>query len=189
MKKTNQKGFTLIELLVVIAIIGLLSTMAVVSLNSARQKARDAKRVSDVKQISTVLQLAASENPDAVLQCNVTGDANDAYLPCTINIPSTNIVTAISNGVVVATDPDIDNEMDKYFDPSLNLAQALLPGSACDPTTANDAAVPCQYSLNLTDGDNTTDGAIITFMTEGNVGTTLTADCVHTITAEGIMTD
>jgi general secretion pathway protein G len=53
----NKKGFTLIELLVVIAIIGLLSTLAVVSLNNARSKSRDAKRVSDVKQIQTALEL------------------------------------------------------------------------------------------------------------------------------------
>ncbi len=53
----NKKGFTLIELLVVIAIIGLLSTLAVVSLNNARSKSRDAKRVADVKQIQTALEL------------------------------------------------------------------------------------------------------------------------------------
>src|SRR3989344_3811515 len=53
----NKKGFTLIELLVVIAIIGLLSTLAVVALGSARLKARDAKRVSDLKQIQTALEL------------------------------------------------------------------------------------------------------------------------------------
>lgn len=53
----KQKGFTLIELLVVIAIIGLLSTLAVVALNNARMKARDAKRVSDIKQIQTALEL------------------------------------------------------------------------------------------------------------------------------------
>lgn len=53
----KQKGFTLIELLVVIAIIGLLSTLAVVSLNNARQKSRDAKRVADVKQVQTALEL------------------------------------------------------------------------------------------------------------------------------------
>jgi len=55
MKK--NKGFTLIELLVVIAIIGLLSTLAVVALNNARQKSRDARRVADVKQIQTALEL------------------------------------------------------------------------------------------------------------------------------------
>jgi general secretion pathway protein G len=53
----KQKGFTLIELLVVIAIIGLLSTLAVVALNNARMKARDAKRVSDIKQIQTAVEL------------------------------------------------------------------------------------------------------------------------------------
>ncbi len=53
----NKKGFTLIELLVVISIIGLLSTMAVIALNNARQKARDAKRISDIKQIQTALEL------------------------------------------------------------------------------------------------------------------------------------
>lgn len=52
-----KKGFTLIELLVVIAIIALLSTLAVVALGSARQKSRDAKRLSDIKQIQTALEL------------------------------------------------------------------------------------------------------------------------------------
>ncbi len=58
----NRKGFTLIELLVVIAIIGLLSTLAVISLNSARQKSRDARRVSDIKQIQTALELYYTDN-------------------------------------------------------------------------------------------------------------------------------
>ncbi|MAF13480.1 MAG: hypothetical protein CMI53_01130 [Parcubacteria group bacterium] len=58
----KKKGFTLIELLVVIAIIGLLSTLAVVALNSARSKARDAKRISDVKQIQTALELYYNDN-------------------------------------------------------------------------------------------------------------------------------
>ena len=55
--KKNKQCFTLIELLVVVAIIGLLSTLSIVALNNARARARDARRVADVKQIQTALEL------------------------------------------------------------------------------------------------------------------------------------
>ncbi len=60
--KSKNKGFTLIELLVVIAIIGLLASIVMVSLNSARGKARDARRVSDVRQIQLALQMYYDSN-------------------------------------------------------------------------------------------------------------------------------
>ena len=56
-KRKRQKGFTLIELLVVIAIIGILATIVLVSLNTARQKARDVRRVSDMRQVALALEM------------------------------------------------------------------------------------------------------------------------------------
>ncbi len=55
-RKEYLVGFTLIELLVVIAIIGLLASVVIVSLNNARLKARDTRRIADIKQIYTALQ-------------------------------------------------------------------------------------------------------------------------------------
>jgi len=68
----KRRAFTLIELLVVISIIGLLSTVAVVATNSSRAKARNTKRVADVKQLVSALNLAygAGGFPDT------TGAAN-----------------------------------------------------------------------------------------------------------------
>lgn len=61
MTRAKSKGFTLIELLVVIAIIGLLSSVVLASLNTARARARDAQRISNVKQIQTALELYYSD--------------------------------------------------------------------------------------------------------------------------------
>jgi prepilin-type N-terminal cleavage/methylation domain-containing protein len=84
----KKKGFTLIELLVVVAIIGLLATMSIVALNSARARARDAKRVADIKQIQTALELYYNDKgvyPDTITFGGTLASSSIVYMN---NVPT-----------------------------------------------------------------------------------------------------
>ncbi len=74
--QSKKRGFTLIELLVVIAIIGLLASIVLASLNSARKKSRDARRLADLKQLQNALELYANDNggnyPNQAAAGNIT---------------------------------------------------------------------------------------------------------------------
>ena len=58
----SKKAFTLIELLVVIAIIGLLSSIVLVSLNGARERARKAKAQAELRQFKSAVEVYRSQN-------------------------------------------------------------------------------------------------------------------------------
>jgi len=58
----KEKGFTLVELLVVIAIIGVLATLVLLQLGTARGRARDTKRIADVAQIRSAVEQYFEDN-------------------------------------------------------------------------------------------------------------------------------
>jgi prepilin-type N-terminal cleavage/methylation domain-containing protein len=77
MKKTN-KGFTLIELLVVIAIIGILSAVVLASLNTARNKGKDASAKASVESIRASAEIYY--NSPADVTATQAGGGNKYYV-------------------------------------------------------------------------------------------------------------
>lgn len=91
-----KKGFTLIELLVVIAIISILVTIALVSFRSSQARGRDAERKSDLKQISSALELYYSDyekypSPGAIVWGAEFTDGKTIYFKALPKDPSTGL--------------------------------------------------------------------------------------------------
>lgn len=74
----KNKGFTLIELLVVIAIIGILSSIAIVNLNSAREKARNAAAIASLNALQAGMALCLDSNGTAVSSGTTACDGSAA---------------------------------------------------------------------------------------------------------------
>lgn len=149
--KTISKGFTLIELLVVIAIIGLLSTIVVASLSSARAKARDAARVSSLGQMAKAIALLDADPAVAIAGPGGVGIC-----------PSAN---AKAN---TCTAPSFAS----YADPSVGIA-----GAICTTTSS----APCQYAIGkgtlATAAPTTQSWEICTYLESG--AGSLAAGMVH----------
>ncbi len=103
----NKKGFTLIELLVVIAIIGLLSSIVLVYLGPAREKARDSRRKADMRQINTAMEMCY-------------GDSGCGSLEAYITSTGTTLPTAIGSYLTVTPKDPKDDSSYGWVDNSAN---------------------------------------------------------------------
>jgi type II secretion system protein G len=118
-----RRGFTLIELLVVIAIIGVLSSVVLASLNSARGKARDARRLSDMHSVITALELYYSDN-NAYPPIPTTDSNCGASTPTCVG----SLSSLVSGGYIgtLPTDPSHNNTNTNYRYCSLGTSYLLL---------------------------------------------------------------
>ena len=103
LKKSLTAGFTLIELLVVIAIIGLLASIVLTSLSSARGKGGDAKVQTQLKQLYTLVEkdYAASGNYSTAFSGANTLVNTGSYAAMQTALGSGNL-TAVTSGTPVS---------------------------------------------------------------------------------------
>lgn len=92
MYQSRSRGFTLIELLVVIAIIGILSSVVLASLSTARNKANDGKIQTQLKSLQTAAEVYYSTNGN--YGAANTSDCKTAGMGADTNSGFKNLVTA-----------------------------------------------------------------------------------------------
>jgi len=91
--KTSAGLIIALIIVVVVIVIGVMSTLAIVALNSARIKSRDAKRISDIKQIQVGLELYyndAKQYPSSIVPGKSMSFGGVTYMPTIPNNPIPN---------------------------------------------------------------------------------------------------
>lgn len=74
--KKLQKGFTIVELLIVIVVIGILAALVLNTFAGVQKKARDQERVTDIKALSTQLEVAYQNNGGYPVHAQIATEAD-----------------------------------------------------------------------------------------------------------------
>lgn len=120
--RRGERAFTLVELLVVIAIIGILATIVLVSLNTARIRARDTKRLGDIRQIQLALELFADSHNQVYPNGTAAGEELYGTTRCDADVGNADCGLAAADACgtrscmsVVPRDPTGSSPANKYW--------------------------------------------------------------------------
>lgn len=154
-RRSSQKGFTLVELLVVISIIGVLATLVLLQLGTARAKARDAKRISDINQLRSGVEQYFEEHSGRYPTAITTAELG-AYM------------------TTIPTDPLTGNAYDYSFDPAVSPLSFRL-GTTLEGISN---ALKSDADINVT-GWGTIDGDADVTQAEEDACATTVANCYY----------
>jgi len=117
----KKRGFTLIELLVVIAIIGILSSIVLVALRGARNKAKDARITADLSQYRSLAEVQYAdggyvlEEKISTESCSVAGLTDDELSLCNdIDAQGGNLVVTLTDPAIEYIAYSVTNEGEYY---------------------------------------------------------------------------
>jgi len=130
MKKNKRNGFTLFELLVSISIIGILTALASVAYSGAQKKARDARRVEDMK----LIQTAAEQFYSQMRYVYPTSTSPSAWIP--------------TGGQSVLTAFPIDPKNDSTYQYTYNIGNTYCACAQVENTNnANSTNRNCNFGI------------------------------------------
>jgi len=142
--KSEKKGFTIVELLIVIVVIGILAAITIVAFSGVQQRARDAKRQSDINTMQKQLEIYYSTREYYPVTDSLLGGQGFAFAAANFTGTGTGYMIAPGN-------TDTANSSYRDFssppDTQYGYISYKADGTRCSASTGDTASMCKKYTL------------------------------------------